>query len=242
MSNKNHAFSLLELAIIFTIIGLIIAGITAGQRLVEQSKIQTFIADIENVNNSVAIFVSTYDNYPGDFSKAQTFFGSADCIDHSFHTELTCDGDGNRKIGYNSSTDGALGESSYVYTHLQLAKIYKHKSTFTPNTLSNSNNYYGVSAVNTPSFDVDGITGYFSFVGISNFATKTGPYALSLGSIDSDEAIGAALTGATAWAVDNKLDDGVFTSGNITLGDDGSTTCSKTEKNAGCVMIYAPHG
>lgn len=41
MKNKNKAFSLIELSIVILIIGILIAGITSGSRLVNASKLQT---------------------------------------------------------------------------------------------------------------------------------------------------------------------------------------------------------
>ncbi|MBU6339096.1 MAG: prepilin-type N-terminal cleavage/methylation domain-containing protein [Rickettsiales bacterium] len=41
MKNKNRAFSLIELSIVILIIGILIAGVTQGSRLVNASKLQT---------------------------------------------------------------------------------------------------------------------------------------------------------------------------------------------------------
>ncbi len=41
MKNKNRAFSLIELSIVVLIIGILIAGVTQGSRLVNSSKVQT---------------------------------------------------------------------------------------------------------------------------------------------------------------------------------------------------------
>ncbi len=41
MKNKNRAFSLIELSIVVLIIGILIAGVTQGSRLVNASKVQT---------------------------------------------------------------------------------------------------------------------------------------------------------------------------------------------------------
>lgn len=41
MKNKNRAFSLIELSIVILIIGILIAGVTQGSRLVNASKVQT---------------------------------------------------------------------------------------------------------------------------------------------------------------------------------------------------------
>ena len=40
IKNQNLAFSLLELSIVVLIIGILIAGVTQGSRLVRQSKIK----------------------------------------------------------------------------------------------------------------------------------------------------------------------------------------------------------
>ena len=158
MINKR-AFSLLELAIVFTIIGLISAAVVAGQKLISESKVRNFIAKLNQIEKSVTSFVAAYDSYPGDFSKAEEYFGSSSCADHSSYSKLTCNGDGNRKIGSRYTAEGGLGESSYAFLHLQLAKLYKDDTDFNPSSLGGSINYYTVSDVNSPSFVYDRVKG-----------------------------------------------------------------------------------
>jgi prepilin-type N-terminal cleavage/methylation domain-containing protein len=43
MKNQSKAFSLIELSIVILIIGILIAGVTQGSRLVRESKITTAV-------------------------------------------------------------------------------------------------------------------------------------------------------------------------------------------------------
>ena len=64
----RDAFSLIELSIVFIIIGLLIAGITGGASLIENAKIQNTINELQLYKQAVYTFKSIKDRLPGDLN------------------------------------------------------------------------------------------------------------------------------------------------------------------------------
>jgi len=83
---SNRAFSLVELSIVLIIIGLLVAGVTSGSKLIYQSKLQKFASNLNDMQVAVATFRVTYSQFPGDFDDAANIWSGQ------------TSGDGNGKI------------------------------------------------------------------------------------------------------------------------------------------------
>jgi len=62
MDNKQAGFTLVEIAIVLVIIGLLLGGILKGQEMITQAKIKNLISDFSGV--SVAngrVYIGTFD-------------------------------------------------------------------------------------------------------------------------------------------------------------------------------------
>ena len=64
--NNNKAFSLIELSIVLIIIGLLVAGITGGQSLIYNAKINGAMKEIQNFKQGIFAFKALKDRLPGD--------------------------------------------------------------------------------------------------------------------------------------------------------------------------------
>lgn len=69
-SRNTRGFTLVELAIVLTIIGLLIAGILQGKRLFENSRIASQIAQFQAIQAADITFKDKYSQRPGDLSNA----------------------------------------------------------------------------------------------------------------------------------------------------------------------------
>ncbi len=65
-NNNNKAFSLIELSIVLIIIGLLVAGITGGQSLIESAKIRAIINEFRGYRYAVNTFYSLKERLPAD--------------------------------------------------------------------------------------------------------------------------------------------------------------------------------
>lgn len=60
----RQGFTLLELSIVIVIIGLIVAGISAGQSLVRQASLRSVISDVDKFRTAKNSFKLAYDANP----------------------------------------------------------------------------------------------------------------------------------------------------------------------------------
>src|SRR5881628_1216539 len=66
MKNRPQGFTLVEIAIVLVIIGLLLGGILKGQEMITQAKIKNVIADFSGVSAAYHGYVDRYKKIPGD--------------------------------------------------------------------------------------------------------------------------------------------------------------------------------
>ena len=69
---KQGGFTLVEIAIVLVIVGLLLAGVLKGQELIENSRISNLAKDIDSMNAAVASYKERYRGLPGDSATATT--------------------------------------------------------------------------------------------------------------------------------------------------------------------------
>jgi prepilin-type N-terminal cleavage/methylation domain-containing protein len=62
----QKGFTLVELAIVMIVIGLLIGGIFSGLRLIENAQISKTIQDLKSIESAALTFRDTYGRLPGD--------------------------------------------------------------------------------------------------------------------------------------------------------------------------------
>ncbi|MBK6387999.1 MAG: prepilin-type N-terminal cleavage/methylation domain-containing protein [Rhodoferax sp.] len=63
---KQSGFTLVEIAIVLVIIGLLLAGVLKGQELIENSKIKSIVNDMKAVQAAYNGYLDRYKAIPGD--------------------------------------------------------------------------------------------------------------------------------------------------------------------------------
>lgn len=96
----NKAFTLVELAIVIVIIGLLVGGVLQGQELIRQAKLRKLSTQIEGYKAAILTFKAKYNALPGDMKNATQMWGTyASCDNVPTQGVLTCNGNGDGNIG-----------------------------------------------------------------------------------------------------------------------------------------------
>jgi type II secretory pathway pseudopilin PulG len=73
------AFTLLELAIVITIIGLVIGGVLMGQDLIKAAQIRSTVSQVQSYENAALAFKNKYNCLPGDCNASTEFGFTSSC-------------------------------------------------------------------------------------------------------------------------------------------------------------------
>lgn len=92
MKNQQGGFTLVEIAIVLVIIGLLLGGVLKGQELINQAKIKNVANDLNGMSAAIYGYQDRYKKFPGDDDQAETRWTSPP----------TKKGDGNGAVGASS--------------------------------------------------------------------------------------------------------------------------------------------
>ncbi len=76
-ARRQSGFTLIEIAIVLVIIGLLLGGILKGQELITSARVRNIIAQLDGTKAAVFGFQDRYRALPGDFSLATTQISGA---------------------------------------------------------------------------------------------------------------------------------------------------------------------
>jgi len=75
--NNQSGFTLVEMAIVLVIVGLILGGVFKGQTLIDSARVRSLSTDVSGIRTAWYSFQERYRSIPGDFSNAQSQIDSA---------------------------------------------------------------------------------------------------------------------------------------------------------------------
>ena len=203
-SRRHRAFTLVELAIVLSIVGLLVGAVIGGSALLKQSELQTVVADYSKYSGAVAQFNQQYGGLPGDLLDATNYWGKDATAVTGCNADPatatvpgTCNGNSNANM-----SDGA--EPYRAWQQLVLANYISGNFTgiggsAVPGTnvpksrISNAGWSFGFKAITADANNYD--------QDLSNFLAIGAPIGGGLTQA-------AAITPQDAWQVDTKLDDG----------------------------------
>lgn len=253
-------FSLLELAIVFIVIGLMTGAVFFGMELVNEAKLRGLIQEEKRFEDAIQIFQKKYQGLPGDLYNAEDFWGTdpGGCpntpVDHTPKTE-TCNGNGDGKISY-SNQDAATFSELYERARAwqQLANAGMIDGQYSGTATTNQE----IPGSEFPSSTIDSSAWWAV---LHHFASVDNPASLAFpmnghmlfprGPTTSGRA-GPVLSGLEAFQVDTKIDDGQPSKGfvrhhrswaypNCVTTDDTETAeYYKTEGERVCVIFWLP--
>ncbi len=231
-TNKS-GFTLVELAIVMIIIGLLIGGIMKGATLIEQAKVKSIISTIKETDAGVLVYEDMFAQLPGDDLNAQNRLrgcdAAASCLNGDGNKFIASDGTDHvawttNFISADRSTNGE--ETMQFWKHLAMADLLNIVST-TANTATPA---WGETHPTSPfggGFEImyDGWMASGSGSGVSTHIIRL-----------SDTLTGRAqptLTPGIAFRIDSKIDDGDANTG-IVIANYGrsSDTCKRGNRQS----------
>ena len=112
---RQSGFTLVEIAIVLVIIGLLIGGVLKGRELITNAKIKRVENDYNGISASIYAYQDRYGVLPGDDPAASTrFAGTWGATDDG-------DGDGDIEGGWDATTNNS--ESRMMWKHLRGAGL-----------------------------------------------------------------------------------------------------------------------
>ncbi|QLQ26321.1 MAG: prepilin-type N-terminal cleavage/methylation domain-containing protein [Dechloromonas sp.] len=120
MKNSQGGFTLVEIAIVLVIIGLLLGGVLKGQELITQAKIRNVANDLNGMSAAVYGYQDRYKKFPGDDNDAAA----------RWTNPATASGNGDGAVGAAGQATviscvgvgpGAINENCHFWQHLRLA-------------------------------------------------------------------------------------------------------------------------
>jgi prepilin-type N-terminal cleavage/methylation domain-containing protein len=127
-TNKAQGFTLVEIAIVLVIIGLLLGGILKGQEMITQAKIKNVIADFSGISAAYHGYQDRYRAIPGDDPGAAKRWTTPTAA-------VAGSGDGSLGAGtYNQgcATPAATDEVCHFWDHLRRAGFVSGTGTQQP--------------------------------------------------------------------------------------------------------------
>lgn len=228
MRRSEQGFTLVELAIVMVIIGLLIGGILKGQELIANAKISGTVTQLKGLDAALNTFKDKYASDAGLMRDAQTRLPNC--------TGAPCQNIAAIGYGALAAAPVAIGEAkTQLFIHLSAADLIAGIDATGPAPVNFGRAFPQVKAgggmwVGTAAGAADGVAGATLDTG-RIYAFMTGDIANAAG----------VLGGTTAAQIDRKLDDGQPRTGSVQAGGGtctgaGAPVAYNEANGASCVM------
>lgn len=205
---SEGGFTLVELAIVMIIIGLLIGGILKGQELIQNARVSSSVTQVKAVEAAVNTFQDKYAALPGDITNVATRLPN--CTGGCNNS-----GDGDSTIEWAAGNLGATMNTTpsatnepQVFTHLGAANLLS----------GNVQPTAGLSVTTSlPNLNLGGSLrlGYVS-AAVTGMISATAPVNGHYIGIGSSAALDASILSSVDMAnIDRKLDDGLPNVGSV---------------------------
>lgn len=211
-TSKQSGFTLVELAIVIVIIGLIVGGILVGQDLIKAATVRATLSDLEKYNSAATTFRTKYGGLPGDLLAAYaTQFGF---VTGAGRTGAAAIGDGNGLVeGCAANSTVIACETALFWNDMSIAGLIPQRlvtyqaAAVTPpaaiGTIALMQGYLPVQKIRQGAFQYA-----YSDAGKNYFTLAT--YTADAAGVMTST---AAVTPGEARSMDEKLDDALPTTG-----------------------------
>lgn len=216
-------FSLLEVAIVMVIIGLIVGSVLAGQSMIRAAHMQTMLGEYDANIKAVNEFKDKFLALPGDMNNAESMWGSdpAGCpgVASTAPHAATCNGDGSGTIGSSDFSGNLSNSAEWFRAWQQLSDAGMVPSAYA-GTKGAGGAQESVPLQNVPGSGLPGagwtLLYYSQTTDSASLWGGSYGHVLMLGGFTAGAIARApVLTASEASAIDQKIDDGNPGLGNI---------------------------
>jgi prepilin-type N-terminal cleavage/methylation domain-containing protein len=203
--SNQQGFTLIEIAIVLVIIGLLLGGVLKGQELINTARVRALNNNVDGITAAWFSFQDRYRAFPGDYTQASVNLPGA-----------PTDGDGNGLVGVATAPATPASERAMVWMHLQSAGYITGGYDNAAATVTNANEY-GCPVTVCPD------NGFGAGMNL-NFGTLNQTQAgLGANGVAAHELItGRGIPVEVLAELDRKVDDGNAGSGAMQLGASGT--------------------
>ncbi|MFZ4542078.1 MAG: type II secretion system protein [Rickettsiales bacterium] len=224
-TTKQSGFTLVELAIVLVIIGLIVGGVLVGQDLIKAASIRSVITDLEKYNAAATTFRGKYNGLPGDLLNTKAFeFGlNATAATDGNRDGSAGKGDGNGVIEACAVSANGFGcETGLFWVDLSRAAfIPASYNSYTSLTAALATANFAVNVPKTKLRDSTSVTVYNN-AGRNYFAIGTTTMTAAIAAVATAGPLSytastsaASLSPLEARNMDEKMDDGSSQTGTV---------------------------
>jgi prepilin-type N-terminal cleavage/methylation domain-containing protein len=197
MKSQQSGFTLVEIAIVLVIIGLLLGGILKGQELINSAKVKNVANDFRTIQTYVYGFQDKYRALPGDDVAATT---------HLTGTSPTpAAGNGNGIIEGSWADCTAAAESMKFWQHVRMASLAPGGTTL-PTSAAECEEFLPKNAFG-------GKVGYASYIATASGSVTAN--AQITGMSGTYQICSEKILGKFVNQLDLQLDDGKHTSGSM---------------------------
>jgi prepilin-type N-terminal cleavage/methylation domain-containing protein len=220
MPRRPSAFSLVELAIVLVILGLLVGGITGGQALIHSSQLRAVTTEYMRFIAAEQSFHDRFQAIPGDYEDATGRWGQSTLCGGTVSTG-TCNGNGNGSVDP-ASAASSTGEAFQFWRQLVLAGLIEGSY----NGIAGSGGAYDSDpGVNVPGSKYPNGVWSITYEGVIPSGSATS-YAsvddnmLYIGATDANTLpINSLFPPMDAYSIDKKIDDGMPGTGLLLAND-----------------------
>ncbi len=204
MNTRQTGFTLIEIAIVLVIIGLLLGGVLKGQELIDSAKVKNLETDFKNIPVFVYGYQDKFKALPGDDANAATHLtGGSACTPSA--ANLCATGNGVLDGAWNAAND-STSESNLFWQHVRLAGFATGSTAIGDAAYPQTNAVGGRIGIQSNN---------------ANFATITSNAAGTplTGMIGTYVICSAGILGKFAKQLDTALDNGDADSGAVRISD-----------------------
>ena len=202
---KESGFTLVELAIVMVIIGLLIGGILKGQELIKNATVTATAAQLKAFESAYTTFLDVYNGKPGDTNRAREKIQG--CVNRCRN------GDGNGWIWHANSALSNPGTDDLTPGTGELYQALRHMAA--ANLIGGVRTEVAASSEALVAAEIGGYLYVGEVLGNSSFHrgsgtafTPGGIYVSNTFSHLNNPRSGRVLTASEAARLDSKVDDG----------------------------------